>query len=70
MNEQGMIPPDETGNDQVLSLTIPDRNARGRMVRLGPVLETILKAHAYPPAITHLLEIGRASCRERVCVPV
>lgn len=50
-----MIPPDETGNDQVLSLTIPDRNARGRMVRLGPVLETILHAHAYPPAITHLL---------------
>ena len=49
------IPADETGNDQVLSLTIPDRNARGRVVRLGPVLETILAAHAYPPAITHLL---------------
>ena len=49
------IPDDETGNDQVLSLTIAARNARGRVVRLGPVLETILKAHAYPPAITHLL---------------
>ena len=49
------IPADETGDDQVLSLTIPDRNARGRVVRLGPVLETILAAHAYPPAITHLL---------------
>ena len=49
------IPVDETGNDQVLSLTIPARNARGRVVRLGPVLETILSAHAYPPAITHLL---------------
>ncbi|MDL2352589.1 MAG: Hsp33 family molecular chaperone HslO [Pseudomonadota bacterium] len=49
------IPPDETGNDQVLSLTIPDRHARGRVVRLGPVLGTILAAHAYPPAITHLL---------------
>ena len=49
------IPADETGNDQVLSLTIPARNARGRVVRLGPVLETILAAHAYPPAITHLL---------------
>lgn len=45
----------ETGNDRVLSLTIPDRDARGRVVRLGPVLETILAAHAYPPAITHLL---------------
>ena len=49
------ISADETGNDQVLSLTIPARNARGRVVRLGPVLETILAAHAYPPAITHLL---------------
>ena len=45
----------ETGNDQVLSLTIPSRDARGRVVRLGPVLETILAAHAYPPAITLLL---------------
>ena len=45
----------ETGNDQVLSLTIPDRDARGRVVRLGPVLETILAAHVYPSAITHLL---------------
>ena len=45
----------ETGNDQVLSLTITDRDARGRAVRLGPVLQTILAAHAYPPAITHLL---------------
>ena len=55
MSEAVPIPDDETGNDQVLSLTIPSRNARGRVVRLGPVLETILKAHAYPPAITHLL---------------
>lgn len=45
----------ETGYDQVLSFTIPDRNARGRVVRLGPVLETILAAHDYPPAIKHLL---------------
>ena len=55
MSGPGTIPADETGNDQVLSLTIPSRNARGRVVRLGPVLETILAAHAYPPAITHLL---------------
>jgi len=55
VSEANTIPDNETGNDQVLSLTIPDRNARGRVVRLGPVLETILAAHAYPPAITHLL---------------
>jgi molecular chaperone Hsp33 len=49
------IPDDETGSDRVLSFTIAARHARGRVVRLGPVLETILAAHAYPPAITHLL---------------
>ncbi len=41
--------------DRLLSFTLPDRNARGRMVRLGPVLNRILAAHDYPPAIKHLL---------------
>jgi len=45
----------ETGYDRVLSFTIPERDARGRAVRLGPVLETVLSAHAYPPPIKHLL---------------
>lgn len=45
----------ETGYDRVLRLTIPLRSARGRVVRLGPVLETILSAHAYPASIKHLL---------------
>ena len=45
----------ETGYDRVLSFTIPARNARGRVVRLGPVLATILAAHDYPPPIKHLL---------------
>ncbi len=49
------IPAGETGNDRVLSFTLPARNARGRAVRLGPVLETILSAHAYPAPILHLL---------------
>jgi molecular chaperone Hsp33 len=53
--EEGPIRIDRTGFDRVLGFTIPDRNARGRMVRLGPVLETVLSAHAYPPAIKHLL---------------
>jgi molecular chaperone Hsp33 len=43
------------GFDQVLGFTIPDRHARGRLVRLGPALETVLSAHDYPPAIKHLL---------------
>lgn len=45
----------ETGFDRVLGFTIPSRNARGRVVRLGPVLETILAAHDYPVPIKHLL---------------
>lgn len=49
------IAPGETGYDQVLGFTIPQRNGRGRVVRLGPVLETILSAHAYPVPIKHIL---------------
>jgi len=45
----------ETGFDRLLHFTLPDRNARGRAVRLGPALEDILAAHAYPPGIKHLL---------------
>jgi molecular chaperone Hsp33 len=44
-----------TGFDQPLLFTITDRHARGRIVRLGPVLDTILSAHRYPPPIKHLL---------------
>ncbi len=55
MTADSQIPLDETGFDQLLSFTIPARNARGRIVRLGPVLETILAAHDYPLPIKHLL---------------
>lgn len=55
MSEAAEIPPGETGFDRVLRFTIPARNVRGRVVRLSPVLETIQSAHAYPPAIRHLL---------------
>ncbi len=47
--------PPAAGFDQILSFSIPYRHARGRAVRLGPVLDTILAAHDYPPAIKHLL---------------
>lgn len=51
-----LLPPaDETGFDQVLQFTVPDRDARGRVVRLGPVLDLILSAHAYPTPIRNLL---------------
>lgn len=41
--------------DQALGFTIPARHARGRIVRLGPVLDDVLSAHAYPPPIERLL---------------
>jgi molecular chaperone Hsp33 len=41
--------------DRAIGFTIPARHARGRMVRLGPVLDRILAAHAYPAPIEALL---------------
>ena len=49
------IPEGETGFDRVLAFSIPHRDARGRTVRLGPVLDTVLSAHDYPAPITLLL---------------
>ncbi len=48
-------PMPETGSDQLLGFTIASRNCRGRMVRLGNVLDEILSAHDYPPAIKLVL---------------
>ena len=50
-----MIEAPETYADRLLGFSIPSRHARGRAVRLDAVLDEILSAHAYPPAITHLL---------------
>ncbi|MGK6356336.1 Hsp33 family molecular chaperone HslO [Sphingomonas sp. DT-207] len=44
-----------TDHDRVLGFTIPGRHVRGRVARLGPVLDEILSAHAYPPVIERLL---------------
>lgn len=41
--------------DHTLGFTIPARHARGRLIRLGPALDTILSAHGYPPAIERVL---------------
>ncbi|MEP7350355.1 MAG: Hsp33 family molecular chaperone HslO [Sphingorhabdus sp.] len=45
----------ETFCDQPLRFSIPDRHARGRLVRLDAVLGEILSAHAYPPLIEKTL---------------
>jgi len=41
--------------DNVLHFTVPSRDARGRLVRLGPVLDLVQSAHDYPPPIRRLL---------------
>jgi molecular chaperone Hsp33 len=55
MNDEAEVSGEETGYDRVLGFTVPGRNARGRIVRLGPVLETVLSAHDYPAPVRHLL---------------
>jgi molecular chaperone Hsp33 len=46
---------EETYSDRLLGITLPARHVRGRVVRLDGLLDTILSAHDYPPAITNLL---------------
>ena len=41
--------------DEVQVFVIPERNVRGRLARLGPVLDRILADHGYPPVIEALL---------------
>jgi molecular chaperone Hsp33 len=41
--------------DTTFGFTVPSRHARGRLVRLGPVLDDVLAAHHYPPAIERLV---------------
>lgn len=45
----------ETWFDQPLVFTIAERHVRGRLVRLGPVLNRIMSAHSYPPVAEKLL---------------
>ncbi|MBV8688095.1 MAG: Hsp33 family molecular chaperone HslO [Alphaproteobacteria bacterium] len=41
--------------DEAIGFTLPRRNARGRVVRLGPLLDHILSAHDYPAPIARIL---------------
>jgi molecular chaperone Hsp33 len=49
------MPTTELSTDVALGVAIPVRNARGRIARLGHVVDSILAAHEYPPAIENLL---------------
>jgi molecular chaperone Hsp33 len=41
--------------DRALGFVVPDRDARGRLVRLGPAMTAVLANHDYPPAIAGLV---------------
>ncbi len=41
--------------DQAVGFTLPHRSARGRVVRVGPLLDEILSAHDYPAPIARIL---------------
>jgi molecular chaperone Hsp33 len=53
MAEETDLP--ETALDAALGFALPARHARGRLVRLGPVLDDILSAHDYPAPIARIL---------------
>jgi molecular chaperone Hsp33 len=41
--------------DVAVGFALPSRHARGRLVRLGPALDDVLAAHAYPAPIARIL---------------
>ncbi len=41
--------------DEAVGFTLPGRSARGRIVRLGPLLDQVLSAHDYPAPIARIL---------------
>jgi molecular chaperone Hsp33 len=49
------MPTEPPSTDVALGVTLPARNARGRLARLGPALDSILANHGYPPVAERLL---------------
>src|SRR5580698_9747569 len=48
--------PDQIGlDDTILPFAVKALDLRGRIVRLGPAVDTILSSHDYPPPIAKLL---------------
>src|ERR1044071_8310673 len=42
-------------DDTILPFAVEALEVRGRVVRLGPLVDTILRSHAYPPPVARLL---------------
>ena len=49
------MPEVQLNSDVALGAAIPSRNARGRIARLGSVVDAILASHQYPAVIERLL---------------
>jgi molecular chaperone Hsp33 len=49
------MPTTELKTDVALGVALPARHARGRIARLGPVVDAVLANHGYPPLIENLL---------------
>ena len=49
------MPSTQLNTDVVLGVAIPSRNARGRIARLGAVVDDVLANHGYPPLVEKLL---------------
>src|SRR3954447_12480153 len=49
------MPKSQLNTDVALGVAIPSRNARGRIARLGPVVDAVLSSHRYPPVIERLM---------------
>ena len=49
------MPTVELTTDVALGVAIPSRYARGRIARLGPVVDQVLASHGYPPVIERFL---------------
>jgi molecular chaperone Hsp33 len=54
LSEFGLDRP-ESGDDHVVPFTLEALGCRGRVVRLGPAVDTILARHKYPEPVTRLL---------------
>ena len=55
MASESELPARPRNLDAAIGFALPARHARGRLVRLGPVLDEILSAHDYPAPIARIL---------------
>jgi len=54
-NYLSAMPETQLKTDVALGVSIPTRNARGRIARLTSVVDTVLSSHRYPPVIERLM---------------